>query len=332
MLLDRMRSEHKNLTEFPVQGTPAQQFHYLLQYAVLAPSRYNAQPWLWEIEGNTLRLYPDYHRELPAVDFNGRETLIGCGAALFYLRLAIRHAGFTDEVDVLPNPNDPDLLATIRLGTARAETADERSLFCAIPLRHTNRQQFADQPVPRSLLHDLQAAANAENAWLHSVQQPTERTTVAALIAEADQQHWADADFRREYADWHHGISSEDGLRSDPLGVRSLIIRTFDIGQRQAEHHRQLAENAPLLVVLGTPNDTPRDWLYAGEALARVLLRAQIDDYAASFLNQPIERQVLRRHLGALIGRAGFPQIMLRMGIGPAVSTTPRRPLADVVL
>lgn len=330
MFMGRSRSEPTN-DHFPAHASRAEQLRFLLQYAVLAPSRYNAQPWLWEVDDDALRLYPDYNRELLAVDFNGRETLIGCGAALFHLRVALRFFGFADDVAVLPDPRDPDLLAYVRLGLPTPPTEADRELFHAIGERHTNRQRFVQQPVPNSVLHELSAAAEREGAWLHMVT-PEQRTGVANLIAEGDQLHWSDPDFRREYADWHHRSTSDDGLRSDPLGLRSLVIRRFDLGERQAEHDRQLAETAPALVVLGTGDDTRVDWLNTGQALAHVLLRAQVTDMSASFLNQPIEHPQLRRELARQIQRRGFPQIMLRMGLGPQVPATARRPLDDVVL
>ena len=35
---------------------------FLLQWAVLAPSRHNTQPWTFEIEGDELRVYADLSR------------------------------------------------------------------------------------------------------------------------------------------------------------------------------------------------------------------------------------------------------------------------------
>jgi hypothetical protein len=83
--------------------------------------------------------------------------------------------------------------------------------------------------------------------------------------------------------------------------------------------------------VLGTPADSPPYWLIAGEALGRVLLRAAADGVSASFLNQPIEVAVLRFRLMALLGHRGFPQLLIRLGYGPAEMPTPRRPIDDVL-
>ncbi len=108
-----------------------------------------------------------------------------------------------------------------------------------------------------------------------------------------------------------------------------FVIRTFDTGKGQAAKDSQLAEGSPVLAVLGTEDDTPPEWLAAGQALARVLLRARAEGVWASFLNQPIEVPELRPRLRDAIGQSGFPQLLLRMGYGPEVRPTPRRPAEE---
>jgi hypothetical protein len=112
-----------------------------------------------------------------------------------------------------------------------------------------------------------------------------------------------------------------------------FFIRTFDWGDGKAAKDRQLAEGSPLLVVLGTEHDTPTAWLHAGQALARVLLRATAAGVSASFLNQPIELEDLRQRLASLIGHPeSYPQILIRMGFGPVARPTPRRSVEEVLV
>ena len=110
-----------------------------------------------------------------------------------------------------------------------------------------------------------------------------------------------------------------------------LVVRTFDVGRGAAAHDREITGGSPALAVLATSGDDPRDWLIAGQALGRVLLRAAQDDVSASFLNQPVEVEELRAAVG-LLAPVGVPQIVLRLGYGPAVQPTSRRPLDEVVL
>jgi len=53
---------------------------------------------------------------------------------------------------------------------------------------------------------------------------------------------------------------------------------------------------------------------------------------SVSFLNQPIEVRELRPQVVDILGRKGYPQLVLRMGYGPVVNPTPRRPVREVLL
>jgi hypothetical protein len=94
-----------------------------------------------------------------------------------------------------------------------------------------------------------------------------------------------------------------------------------------------LAEGSPALVVLVTEDETETDWLAAGQALGRVLLHAESRGLRASYLNQPIELPELRYELGSVVGRPGFPQVLLRMGwASDRPRPTPRRSVDEVLL
>src|SRR5216683_5000593 len=76
---------------------------------------HNTQPWLFKIEDDTIELYADRACALPVVDPDDRELTISCGAALLNLRIALRHFGYRDLVQALPEPDNPDLLARIHM-------------------------------------------------------------------------------------------------------------------------------------------------------------------------------------------------------------------------
>src|SRR3712207_8310905 len=67
-----------------------------------------------------------------------------------------------------------------------------------------SRGPFENRQVPGRLLSALRAAAWAEGAWLHLVQDEAAKHTLAELIAEGDRIQLADKRFRRELASWVH--------------------------------------------------------------------------------------------------------------------------------
>lgn len=288
-----------------------------------------------------IELYADRTRALPVVDPEDRELAIGCGAALFNLRIAFRNFGYEGVVQCFPDAGKPDLLARISFGGEKAATTEEHALFESIVKRRTNRMPFRMQPIQESLLSELEAAATKEGAWFQVVLGDENRNRLADLIAEADRIQMSDGHFRRELAAWIHPsrTASHDGTPGYAIGyggltsyLGPLVVRTFDMGKGQAAKDRQLATGSPVMAVLWTENDTSADWLSAGQALMRVLLCARGDDVWASFLNQPIEVPELRTEVRDLLDKKSFPQLLLRMGYGQDVKPTPRRTPGEVLM
>ena len=327
--------------DFPEAASVRDQLHFLLTYATLAPSTHNTQPWLFAVEGEAVEVHADRTRRLPIADPEDRELTISCGAALLNLRLALRHFGYTNLVETFPNPGNPDLLARLHVEPRGAADTRERLLFEAIPRRHTNRQHFEDRAVPPALLTELRAEAAGQGAWLHVVEGESARSAVADLIAGGEMVLWEDQRYRHELAAWLQPNRSHqrDGIPGYAEGMgdlasllEPLVVRTFDTGRGVAAKDSEVAAGSPVLAVLGTDADSPADWLAAGQALERVLLRARAAGVWASFLNQPIEVSELRPRLSETIGRTGFPQLLLRLGYRPDVKPTPRRLVRDVLV
>ena len=110
---------------FPAEEVRSARLEYLVRYAVLAPSTHNTQPWLFRVRGDALELFADRSRALPIADPSGRELTISCGAALQFARMAARNLKREASVELLPDPDEPDLLARLRLGARASPTARE---------------------------------------------------------------------------------------------------------------------------------------------------------------------------------------------------------------
>ncbi len=306
---------------------------WLIGRAVLAPSSHNTQPWCFQVSGSTIDLGADRSRALPVNDPQGRELAISCGCALMNLRIAAASAGLGVQVQLLPEPGAPDLLARLRLSEQSTPSAEDAQLAGFLETRRTYRRRFAPRTVGESAVQQLIDGAKREGVHLTPLSSEDARRQAATLVAEGDAAQWASASWRRELAAWMHPRRRGDGLTLPALAVpvARFVVRVFDMGDGIAAKNRRLAESSPLLAVLSTDGDSPRDWLLAGQGLERVLLAGCKLGLQASHLNQPVQVASLRRRLQNLTG-GGPPQILLRMGYPiAAVPPAPRRGLDDVI-
>ena len=306
----------------------------VLEAATAAPSMHNTQPWRFRVRHKlqTIELRADPRRVLRSGDPTGRAVHIACGAALFNLRLAAAVAGRQPAVQLLPDPGQPLLLATVRLAAPYRAQPQERDLYAAISRRHTNRRPFSSRPVPAGVLAELAEAARLEGAILHILDHD-ETVRVLKLAQEAECGLLAGADYRSELAEWTGGARDADGIPDYALGPRSpdgpSPVRDFTMG-RLSPLGYEWFEEIPQLAVLSMHFGERVDWLRAGQALQRVLLTGTDRGIATCPLTQPLETadawQVRDPRSGC-----EQPQMVLRFGYGLPVPAAPRRPLADVL-
>jgi hypothetical protein len=306
----------------------------LVGHAVLAPSSHNTQPWFFLLGEPYVDLLADRTRALPINDPDGRELVISCGCALLNLMLAAAARDFRVENWLLPDAEEPDWLARVSLTRDSVEAVPEADLARYIEVRRTCRTRFESRPVPEDVVAAMVGAAAAEGAWLRPVQGKELRERTVALVVEGDALQWGDRTWRRELAAWMHTRSMGDGLPMSPFTapLAQMVVRNFNLGAGVGSKDSELAQNSPLIAVLGTDGDSPRDWLAAGQALQHVLLLGCSFGLRASYLNQPIQVASLRGQVRELAGNGGFPQILLRFGYASnPLSPAPRRPIEDVI-
>lgn len=318
---------------------PAGRIKELLAFALLAPSRHNTQPWLFEIEGDELRVYQDPSRALPEADPEGRQLAMSCGAAVVNFRVAAAHHGFATSVEISPAHRRDGLLARVRLEERAASSEGTEELFQAIPRRRTNRLPLDGRDPPAGLVTALLREARREGVSLRPVE-VHQRRIVAELVAEGDRLQWGNARFRAELARWTrlNGTQRRDGMPGFAHGmsaaaalVQPVLMRVTNPGREEAERDRSRALGTRALIVLSTRGDGEREWFAAGEALERVLLRATARGLSASYFSQPIETRALRTALREALGEGGLPQVMLRIGYGLDVRPMPRRRVEEVL-
>ncbi|MFD4560109.1 Acg family FMN-binding oxidoreductase [Streptomyces sp. NPDC058469] len=300
----------------------------LIAASVAAPSIHNTQPWRFRLDPDTvtLEIRAVAERGLRHTDPSGRALHVSVGCALFNLRVAVAHCGWEPVTRRLPRPDEPDLLATVRLaGTTRFSAAPK--LYDALWRRHSSRFPFSDRPVPASVLTELTEAAHAEGAVL-DLPGPAQTDRLLRLTREAEHRNTADTGRAVESRRSVHPPDAESlGIPPEAIGPQDfreqIPLRDFGAHRHPTALAARPFEKRPSIAVLSTPHDRRTDWLRAGEALERVLLVATAHGVRASLLHQALEWPDLREQLAD--GRREHAQMVLRLGYGRQGPASPRR-------
>lgn len=300
-----------------------------------APSVHNTQPWRWVVRPDALELYAVRQRQLNVSDPVGRLLMVSCGAALHHARTALAAAGLFTAVTRLLDPDRPDHLATIDIIGRMDPSAAGQRLYAAIANRHTDRRPLADEPVAPETLEAIRSAVEREGAWLHLL--PPDQVLDLAIAAQhAQDLESTDPDWRTELAYW---TSTALG---DGHGVPDAVIpshpSTSTVPGRDFAHRGTLTGNgsdrAAVFGILHGAQDSPVDWLRAGEALSAAWLTATAAGVSLVPLSAAVEVGVTRRALRRALGQLGQPYLVLRLGVpaaGDALPPTPRLPERETV-
>jgi hypothetical protein len=324
---------------------------HLIGMAARAPSVHNTQPWRFKVGECAIELYADATRQLQE-DPVGREMLISCGAALYGLRLGIRSLGYLPETDPLsyrpeagssPRHGRPRPLARVRPGRAAPVTPDDRALLRAVLRRHTHRGLFEPGPLPAGLLARLRDDVAAEGATLAVVEAGPAYDRLAAILATWSRQRdlyptsHTVVRSRAETQQWTHAASSRarDGVPGYAFpAVRAredggLPQRDFDLGRGWGLPPTGGAP-AQVTAILVTSGDHEEDWLRAGQALQRMLLRAASQWVFADLQTEPLQAPATRALIQYSLALPGWPQMLLQLGVARTAHATARRPITDL--
>ena len=304
--------------------------------ACRAPSLHNSQPWRWVAGPGELQLFLNPKRVLE-YDQSQREALISCGAALDHLRVAMTAAGCNTQISRLPDPEDPNHLASLEFSSRDHVTEDDRRRADAILLRRTDRLPFdtpTDWDAFEPALHNVVDA----DAVRLDVFSDDLRPQLAEASQIATSLRLCDSAYYTEIGWWTGQFRMSDGISDTSLvsaaeGDRVDVGRDFPVAHG-GERRIDIPEDHAKIVLLSSDTDSRADALASGEALSAVLLECTMAGLATCTLTHITEVRATRQLVTALLGYDSQPQVLIRVGVAPVVEAlppvTPRRPLADV--
>ncbi len=276
-------------------------------------------------------------------DRDGHSLLISCGAAIELTELAMRAQGWTVELPLMPDSEDPDLLARLRPVTRSEPIPEAVAKLAAATERRSERRAFGPEPVPDKEIERLRDAAAASRVYAHFAVRPDERLDLAVAISSADRSERDDPAYAAEMAAWvRHDELSSDGVPASAIPKvaggqqrhTDIPLRDFEAGIPGAQLITVGIDERPLIAVIFTEGDDELERLRAGQAMMRLMIQAELAGIASCPLSQSVDLLSFRSQLRVLMSWTGHPQMMLRLGQKPTdapAPLTPRREVQDVL-
>jgi hypothetical protein len=310
--LHHRRDEERMLAE---STRALAQLRFALAYGALAPASgaHGAVPWVMRLREGAIDFQLAHPCTRAPHDPAHRELVIACGAALAQLRLSMRQLGFRESTVLFPDPWQPQLIATVHIDDSGPATPEAYVLYQALRaplLVDDGRMMHAIDP---SLLVEIKAVCEEERVSLHFVDRSlfgvggrdhgeraqAEAPTSTALVRRAEE---------------------DESCACDPPSIEETLalLHPFQRSTFRPETQRwtpdhELALSAAVAAMVTTARDDAADWVAAGQALSRALLRARVDGVHAAVHSLGSTR--LREELASDVHDAlPVPQVALRFG------------------
>jgi nitroreductase len=314
--------------------TPAEQ-RALVAEAALAPSVHNVQPARWRFDGDTLLLWEDMDRRLPAGDPEGRDAAMSLGAAAEGMALALSARGLRmidrGEAEL------PDAAGVLnpRRRFAIEPGGEADPLLSFVPTRRSHRGRFE-----AAKDDDRETAERLAAADCTAVTDPHEIAAIAKLVDRAGHGFFRDRNFRTELLSWMRLRRSDqrwaiDGLNADAMamsridawGAELVLGPLFGLLDRiglaaPLTAEAKIIAGAAGILLFHRPAGEPR--FDSGRAFYRMWLRAEAAGLRGAVMASLADDPVTAAAVGGDVPDGRVLVSALRIGRPPAGSDYPR--------
>jgi nitroreductase len=324
-------SPHQFPSILPIQ----KQLEFLLEYAVLAPSTKNTQPWRFSIGENTIGIFADLTRWQPVADRGRRELYISLGCALENLLVAGEQFGFQCDASLFPQPANEELAAVVTFSPGASKPSCFRTgiVLGSVIARRTQHGLYRDEPVPEQARARLLSCCSDLGVRIDLTDDPTVRWRVVELNLHADEMEFADPEFRKELGFWvGQGVFGAPRLLSR---LQGFLLARLNLGRVIGKRNAAALASAPMIGLISARTDDRISQIRTGQALERVWLHATRVGIGLQPMSQALEVPSLRTELAGLVAEKGWiPEQAFRLGYPqcPEKAHTPRRSPEQVLL
>lgn len=200
-----------------------ERLRFLVQFAILAPSTHNSQPWKFEVGEDSILLKTNFERALAVSDPTNRHLYISLGCALANLLVAADYYGFQTSLEYFPSDR-PDVIIKVHFNPSSRPASIQNHLIFAIPRRRSNRSRYTNRmPVPEFLT--LITTLSSQNLGLSVVADEQKKNKIAEILMESRIKAFSVKAFRNEMANYKRTnfTSSSIGMPGFVMGFSNIF-------------------------------------------------------------------------------------------------------------
>jgi len=318
-------------SDFPTNDGAKEKLTFLLNYAILAPSSHNSQPWRFNVTNDSILVFADKSRRLQVADADQRELYISLGCALENLIIAADHFGYNSSVAYFPE--EVDLVAKVVLQTAVNSSRDPR-LFSAILSRQTNRNPYEPRAISDADLETIKSLSSDADVSIFITSDSVVKKSFQDLVVQANGIQYSDADFKSELGHWlGQGVMGPTGMQAK---MAQLAVVFLDMGPEQSKKDAELFNSTPYLGFISTAKNDRISSLKAGRLMERFWLAATALGVSLHPMSQALEAAQTKAELAELLpAQSGMAQVQQAFRLGyakPVNEHSTRRPLEEVLI
>jgi len=304
-----------------------EQIWYVLNFAVIAPSTHNIQPWLFKVKDNFCELYLDKKLRLFQADPTGRDAFISLGCCFENLIIASRAWKILDRFECTVDEKS-GLIARIYFKPAALSPDQEsRSWINAMTERFDARGMFS---APETLPDFYMAAASQLNDFsdlrLDIVTDREKIEQLANLTAQGLRSAHRHPEFRRELSHWMTNSSTRrrDGMPGFSMRIPFLasfllpwLIKFINFSSILSKLNYKSVVSATGLAIVSTSQDNCRSWFDVGRLSERLMLKNFILGYKNSIYIAAVEIDENYRTVQKILSTDLRPQFLFCFGPMP---------------
>ncbi|MEW5846321.1 MAG: hypothetical protein AB1777_08655 [Bacteroidota bacterium] len=318
-------------------------FKFIIENAVKAPSGHNTQPWLFENIENGIIIHPDFSRTLPIVDGDNHALYISLGCALENILIAASQLGFESAIQY-PNDSGDSIKVTFQINNTFSEGKKD-PLYDYISSRQVNRGEYSDRKIASHVLQKLKLSFSLPGISLVLLDGRESFSNIIPLIIEGNNLQFENKQFINELTSWFRYSKTEakrkkDGLWTAAMGLPNMgkpigmfVMKNFVSAKSEAKRLGGILQHTQGLAIFLSEKDDLASWINTGRAFQRFGLTATQLGISHAHLYMPCEELAVRKKLAKKLNMSNLdPLLVIRYGYSGKVPYSFRRKVDEVIL